>query len=60
MKETQGQGTSNIHEHVQNQEQQFRQSIDFYQDANKINKSNRASNDRELSRKAVNNLSSIK
>ena len=53
--ETRGQGTSNIHEHVQNQEQQFLQSIDFYQDANKINRSNQ-SNDRELSRKAVNNL----
>ena len=53
--ETQGQGSSNIDVHVQNQEQQFLQSIDFYQDANKINRSNQ-SNDRELSRKPVNNL----
>ena len=53
--ETQGQGTSNMHEPVQNQEQQFLQSIDFYQNANKINRSNQ-SNDKELSRKAVNNL----
>ena len=52
---TQGQVTSNIHAHVQNQEQQFLQSIDFYQDANKINRSNQ-SNDRELSSKPVNNL----
>ena len=53
--ETQGQGSSNFHAHVQNQEQQFLQSINFYQDANKINRSNH-SNDRELSRKAVSNL----
>ncbi|XP_075264848.1 uncharacterized protein LOC142357013, partial [Convolutriloba macropyga] len=53
--ETQGQGTSDIHEHVQNQEQQCLQSIDFYQDANKINRGNQ-SNERELRRKAVNNL----
>ena len=53
--ETQGQGTSNIHVHVQNQEQQFLQSIDFYQEAKKIKRSNQ-SNDRELSRKPVNNL----
>ena len=53
--ETQGQVTSKIRVHVQNQEQQFFQSIDCYQDAIKINRSNQ-SNDRELSRKPVNNL----
>ena len=52
--ETQGQGTSNIHEHIQNQQHCF-QSINFYQDANNISRSNQ-SNDRDLSRKAVNNL----
>ena len=53
--ETQGQGTSNIHEHVQNQEQQCLQSIDFYQDANNLIRSNQ-SNERDLSRKTVNNI----
>ena len=53
--ETQGQRSSNIDVHVQNQEQPFLQSIDFYQDANQINRSNQ-SIDRELSRKPVNNL----
>ena len=52
--ETQGQGTSKIHEHIQNQPQCL-QSIDFYQDANNFIRSNQT-NDRDLSRKAVNNL----
>ena len=53
--ETQGQGTSNLQEHIQNQEQQFLQSIDFYQDANNFIRSNQ-SNERDLSGKIVNNL----
>ena len=54
-RETQGQGTSNIHKHIQNQEQQCLQSIDFYQDANNFVRS-KQSNERDLSRKTVNNL----
>ena len=48
--ETQGQGTSNIHNHNQDnqtQEQQCLQSTDFYQDANNIIRSNQLI-DREL------------
>ena len=52
--ETQGQGTSKIHERIQNQKQCL-QSIDFYQDVNNFIRSNQT-NDRDLSRKAVNNL----
>ena len=52
--ETQGQSSSNIPEHIQNQERCL-QSIDFYLDANNFIRSNQ-SNERELSRKAVNNL----
>ena len=45
--ETQGQDTSNIHKHIQNQEQQCLQSTDFYRNANNIIRSNQ-SKDREL------------
>ena len=53
--ETRGQGTSNIHEHIQIQEQQCPQSTTFYQDANNIIRYNQL-NGRELSRKTVSNL----
>ena len=51
--ETKGQGTSNIQKHIQNQEQQCLQSIDFYQDANNFVRSNQSN---DLSRKTVNKL----
>ena len=53
--QTQGPNISNINEHIQNQEQQCLQSTHFYQNANKIIRSNQ-SNDRELSRKTAKNL----
>ena len=53
--ETQGQDTSNIHEHIQNQEQQCLQRIDFYQGANDFIRSDQ-SNERDSSRKTLNNL----
>ena len=45
--ETQRQRTSNIHKHIQNQEQQCLQSIDFYQDAINFVRSNQSNSRNE-------------